>query len=262
MITLSGRTLSRAWLAVQLASSDDAARPVLYRSVHIEEFDTGVRLIATDSYWMSICWAPALQSNPFAEPHAKPGLFAVPVASATLNDDEWRVRDLFRHVAKVTKKPDNPDVIVHLDLETSSYDEAVPTLSPDLAAVRARVEIPGEQIQVRTCEIPFPDWRFLLRQFDGQPVGKLESTFSAWMLDRFSKVPKIVGADVITMTWLAGHKARWQIDAEQVLCRPRGVFMDVRRVKGTDDGLTDDPTDPDAPAPPRPLALVPSGDDE
>jgi hypothetical protein len=240
MITLSGRTLSRAWLAVQLAASDDPARPVLYRAVHIEEFDTGVRLVSTDSYWMSICWAPALQLDQFAEPYPEPDLSVPPNAIATLNDDEWRVRDLFRHVAKVTKKPDNPDVVVTIDLEHSTYNEDVPTLSPDLAAVTATVHIPGEQIQVRTCEIPYPDWRMLLHQFDGCAVGKLTTTFSAWMLDRFSKVPKLVGADTITMTWLAGNKARWQIDTELPVA-PRGVFMDVRRVKGEEPPTDADP---------------------
>ena len=42
MIELSGRAFSRAWLAVQLAASDDDARPVLYRAVHIEEYPDGV----------------------------------------------------------------------------------------------------------------------------------------------------------------------------------------------------------------------------
>ena len=45
MIELSGRAFSRAWLAVQLAASDDDARPVLYRAVHIEEYPDGVRLM-------------------------------------------------------------------------------------------------------------------------------------------------------------------------------------------------------------------------
>jgi hypothetical protein len=242
MITLSGRHLSRAWLATQLAASDDPARPVLYRAVHIEEFDTGVRLVSTDSYWMSICWAPAVQTDPDAEPHPEPELWQRPVAVATLNDDEWRVRDLFRHVAKVTKKPTNPDVLVQLDLEHSTYDEAVPTLSPDLAATTGRVMIPGETISVRTCEVPFPDFRLLLAQFDGAPVGKLTSTFSAWMLDRFSKVPKIAGAATITMTWLDGNRARWQIDTDQQIA-PRGVFMDVQRVAGAPAAEDDDPDD-------------------
>lgn len=242
MITLSGRHLSRAWLAVQLACSDDPGRPVLYRAVHIEQFPTGLRLVATDSYWMSICWAPAVQTDPDAEPFTEPPLYAQPEAIATLNDDEWRVRDLFRHVAKVTKKPANPDVLVSIDLEHSTYDENIPTLSPDLAATCARVMIPGETISTRTCEIPFPDYRRLLASFDSEPVGKLTSTFSAWMLDRFARVPKLVGADTITMTWLDGNRARWHIDTDLQIA-PRGVFMDVQRIKGAPDEDDDAPED-------------------
>lgn len=248
MITLSGRTLSRAWLAVQLAASDDASRPVLYRAVNIEEFDTGVRLIATDSYWLSMCWVPAPPADPDGVPASEPPIYARPLTTATVNDDEHRVRDLFRHVAKVTKKSDAPDVMVTLDLETSTYDEAVPTLAPELAATVARVEIPGEQISVRTCEIDYPDWRALLRSFDGAAVGKPSTTFSGWMLDRFAKVTKIVDTGLITLDWLPGERGRWSIDAPLV-CRPRGVFMhaSTRRDAFADDEEDDTTDAPEAP---------------
>lgn len=247
MIQLSGRLLSRAWLAVQLAASDDASRPVLYRAVNIEEFDTGVRLVATDSYWLSMCWVPATPTDPDAELPEEPPLYARPLAVATVNDDEHRIRDLFRHVAKITKKADALDVLVSLDLETSTYDEAVPTLSPEMAPLRACVEIPGERILVRTCEIDFPNWRMLLSQFDGPAVGKPSTTFSGWMLDRFAKVPKIIDAALIQLDWLTGERGRWSIGGEGIQpCRPRGVFMhaSTRRDAFADDDEPDDTTDP------------------
>lgn len=127
MIELSGRAFSRAWLAVQLAASDDDARPVLYRAVHIEEYPDGVRLIATDSYWLAMCWVGC---GAFDD---EPPVIREPVATVTVADTEWRVRDLMRHVAKLTKKEEAIDIPVRLDLATSLYDEDTPTLSPELA---------------------------------------------------------------------------------------------------------------------------------
>ena len=247
MIELSGRLLSRAWLAVALASSDDEDRPALYRAVHIEVFPDGVRLIATDSYWLALCWVPATPADPDLELPAEPPLGVMPECTVTVNDDEWRVRDMLRHVAKVTKKPDALDVIVSIDPEVSTYDQDTPTLSPDLAALRASIGIPGERIQARTHEGPWPDWRALLAQFSAAPTGKPSTTFSAWMLDRFSKVPKIVGAATVSLQWLDGTKGRWAIDTEQpVIVRPRGVFAHVLDRRDTTTADDEDADEPDA----------------
>lgn len=50
------RTLALGWLATSLASSNDDDRPALYRTVHVECFSTGMRLLATDSYMLLRSW--------------------------------------------------------------------------------------------------------------------------------------------------------------------------------------------------------------
>ena len=242
MIELSGRTFSRAWLAVQLAVSDDEARPVLYRSTHIEQFQHGVRLIATDSYWLAMCWV-ADEARP------EPAVGVEPMASVTVTDTEWRVRDLMRHVAKITRKDDVLDVPVQLDLSTSLYDADVPTLSPDLAPVRTRFELPGrERMLARTVEAEYPNWRQLLASsFDGLPSGQPATMFSDWMLDRFARIPKIVGSSQLQLTWLEGAKGRWTVGESTLPHAPRGVFMAVDHRRNTtttadepDDAFGDD----------------------
>lgn len=224
MIELSGRAFSRAWLAVQLAASDDDARPVLYRAVHIEEYPDGVRLIATDSYWLAMCWVGC---DAFDD---EPPVIRDPVATVTVADTEWRVRDLMRHVAKLTKKEEAIDIPVRLDLATSLYDEDTPTLSPELAPVRARFELPGrERTLARTVEADYPSWRQLLAaNFDGAPSGQPATMFSDWMLDRFARIPRIVGSAHVELTWLEGAKGRWTVGDTPLLPHaPRGVFMAV-----------------------------------
>lgn len=214
MIELSGRAFSRAWLAVQLAASDDDARPVLYRAVHIEEYPDGVRLIATDSYWLAMCWVGC---DAFDD---EPPVIREPVATVTVADTEWRVRDLMRHVAKLTKKEEAIDIPVRLDLATS----------PELAPVRARFELPGrERTLARTVEADYPSWRQLLAaNFDGAPSGQPATMFSDWMLDRFARIPRIVGSAHVELTWLEGAKGRWTVGDTPLLPHaPRGVFMAV-----------------------------------
>lgn len=58
MISLNAATISRAWLAVATASPDTDA-------VRVEEFtNRGVRLVATDGYWLATCWVPAHHVDP------------------------------------------------------------------------------------------------------------------------------------------------------------------------------------------------------
>lgn len=240
MIELDGRSLSRAWLAVHLAASTDGGRPTLYRAVHVEEFeDEGVRLIATDSYWMAICWVPTNDDLECPEPP----LTRTPDRTVTISDDEFRVRDLMRHVAKLTKDEDDAPVTVVLDLATREYDARVPTLSPEMAPVRTLIELPGrERIMARTIEFTFPDWRGLLPGFEGAATGQPETVFSEWMLDRFSKVARAVGSGQMTLTWLDGRKGRWSIDQSVLAHAPRGVFMSSMSERTT---TADDDPEPD-----------------
>lgn len=223
MIELDGRTLSRAWLAVQLACSDDDGRPLLYRSVHVEQFDDeGVRLIATDGYWMALCWVPAYLGS------VEPALYVDPSEKVTISDPEWRVRDLMKHVARLTKNEDAFPVEVHLDLACRLHDDRRPTLSPEMAPVRSRIELPGEErVLAHTVEAEYPNWRSVLAGYDGEPVGQPSTVFSSWMLDRFAKLPKIVGSGSIELTWLKGGRGRWHVGDALLDCPPRGVFMSV-----------------------------------
>jgi hypothetical protein len=232
MIELDGRSLSRAWLAVHLAASPTEERPTLYRAVHVEEFeDEGVRLIATDSFWMAICWVPVAADEWCPEPL----LTRTPDRTVTISDDEFRVRDLMKHVAKLTKNEDDSPVTVVLDLATREYDARVPTLSPEMAPVRTLIELPGrERIMARTVEFTYPNWQALLTQFDGVPTGQPETVFSEWMLDRFSKVARAVGSGQMTLTWLDGHKGRWSIDQSVLEHAPRGIFMSSRTERDTE----------------------------
>lgn len=264
MISLNAATISRAWLAVATAAPDDT------RAVRVEEFtNRGVRLVATDGYWLAACWAPAHHVDPatmefegdFSDPPEAPGLDELPDRAVTLSDDEHRVRDLMKHLAKVTRKPeDRVCWHVKFDLEVSLYDEAEPTLSPELAPMRCSIEVPDrERVLVKQIEGPYPEWRHILLQFsdDRRELGHTVTEFSGWMLDRLSKLPRIVSGGRITFVWLDGSRGRWSIPECRLAFAPHGVFLTVRR----DVETVDDDEDDDVPATAAPSDVVLIDDD-
>lgn len=227
MIELSGRALSRAWPAVSLAASDDDGLPVLYRAVHVEEFENGVRLVATDSYWLAHAWVPHIDEVD----RPAPLLEEVPERTVTVSDVEFRVRALVAHVGKQTRRQDDPDVRVLFDPATSMYDEDRPTLSPELALQRCTVEIPGaERVLAPTLQgIEFPNWRQLLAEnFGDDPVPVPQVSVGGWMLGALSKASKLAGSGVVQIDWLDQRRARWRcVDPEKTGHLPQGVFMAV-----------------------------------
>lgn len=60
----SGHTLARAWLSVALASSKDTGRPQLDRTVLVEQYREGLRLVATDSHVLPTPARPKARWSP------------------------------------------------------------------------------------------------------------------------------------------------------------------------------------------------------
>jgi hypothetical protein len=172
-------------MAVHLAASSDKERPVLYRSVLVEQHDAGVMLVAADSYWLAMSWVP------FDDPYQPmPLLEDVPVATSVIADVDFRVRDLMSFVAAATKKADAADIEVSLT-PASDYDPETPTLDPDLAAPHVSVSIATERVTVRRSEVGYPTWRALMTA----QVGKVAAiSFAPWVMARLGKVASTIGA--------------------------------------------------------------------
>lgn len=235
---VSGRHMSRAWLSVAGAASDDDARPAFYRAVRVEEyFAAGVRLIATDSYWLARCWVPAAHLMDDIS-HTEPPLEELPDRAVTIRDEEYRLRDLMKHVAKATRKTTAPVIEIRLDLNVTTYDDDRPTLTPEMAETRVRVEIPDERIMARIVEGEWPDWRGMVHEFRGaKRTGATITAMSAWMLTALGKVAVAGACDVIGIEWIDGQRATWTGENSGLDFAPSGLFMAVRR-------SSDPPDDP------------------
>jgi len=230
VIELSGRTLARAWRSVQVASSDDEDRQALYRAVHVEVFETGVRLIATDGYWLARCWAPA-DGSPWT---AEPDWDELPDNAVTMLDHDWRVRDLMKFVASVTGRKDAPDITMTLDPALRAVNEAVPTLDPSWASPRCSIGIPeAEGVLCPVAEIEFPNWRRISAEFASAESGATVTLLSGDMVEKLARVVRISGAFALETTWLDEHRGRWSASyvADEAPHAPCGLFMAMRQPK-------------------------------
>jgi hypothetical protein len=234
MIALSARCLARAWLAVQLASSNDEGRASTYRAVHIEEYAAGVELVATDGYWLAHCWVPAydLLEHITAEVpagHATERDIDDFIGAATVCDTDYRVRDLMRHLLRTLAPKDALDMPVTVDLNAVlDPDPDNPTLLPEWEKRAAVFElVTRERVPVEVLGDDWFDWRRITDSYH-QPYEadswETVTTVTQSRLDRLAKVARTVGADV-TIDWRGAGKARWWTTMSDLLeHRPEGVF--------------------------------------
>lgn len=149
-------TIARAWLPVSVASSRDAARPQLCRTVHVEQHINGVRLVATDSYILLHAYAPDASVD--ADLPATPGLHNEPERTATIIDPHGRGAGLLAYAYKLAtaKDADPDDYPVTLDLD--HVQESTEASFDGLAARRCRLTVNGESLTLPVYEGSFPDW--------------------------------------------------------------------------------------------------------
>lgn len=248
MIVMSGRSFSRAMLCAEVVSG----------TVRLELFDTGLRLISTDYTWMQITWVPSAEWPDAAEPEPD----EAPFAARTIFDENWLVRDLMRHVAKLTKDARSSDVMVNVELDVVDDDSLTPTLSPDLTPRRCVIEVPGSvRVRSRIYEAPFVIWQKIGTDWPTEAQATTHTSLTAWMLANLAKIARSAGADKIDVEWAGERRARWSIEKCLLVNPPRGVFMAVRGPDLADaiDDDDDDETTEDE-TPPLPLDDPPADD--
>lgn len=244
----SGRHLARAWLTVALAASDDPARPVVYRTVFVDQYDdAGVLLTATDSYWLASVWVPDIDhdGSDGEDPAPSPGLDYLGDRRAVVSDGDGLVRALFKHVQRLTRKEDWDDVPVSLSLDEKAPDdqEAQQRLTSELRPLVAIVEVPGDlRVLATQVEMDPPNWRKLAVDFMAMSAdGAVSTAMSGWMLDKLSKAAKAAGGlGVIEMEWLDDQRANWAVRDAALTPPAWGLFMAVGGPK-KDQPASDEP---------------------
>ncbi len=159
-IEVRARTFARAWLNTALAQSEDEERPALYRATLIELFDTGVRLVTTDSFMLLRSWVPA-GIDSFHETISEPGLDEMPEDSIVVVDGDRRVKALMAWLWSSTKAEEKDAPIEALTMFPATLsDPDTPTLM-DMDRPGISFVTSNERVTTGLFEGKFPGWREL-----------------------------------------------------------------------------------------------------
>lgn len=158
-------TLARAWLSVAQASSSDENLVTLDRTIAIEEFPTGVRLVATDRYVLLTAWIPTLDAT---YPRV-PELDEAPDRTVVAKDADGRGRDLLKYVLKIARRDKLEElpagaleVRVDFDVRVPAGQDADQPLE-GLEPTFTLLSVPDvERVYLPVVEASFPEWRSLL----------------------------------------------------------------------------------------------------
>lgn len=267
MITLSARALSRAWLAVSGAASDDEHQDRMFRTVGVIEYERGVRLVACDGYWMMAhCWVPAWDildeihnDFPAGSGTIADDLGDDTVTEVAVQDHDLRVRELMRYLARATGGKGVLDRPITLDLGATFADEEAPALLPELEKPGALFELEGaERLLVPTFDGDWFNWRRVIDDIDSRDTLHPGQHIAPWMLTKIAKLAGQLDAEHIEFEW-HNHAALWWLGPSSKLeHRPEGVAMFIAPRQNAD--VTTPPGDgqqgsPGSPAPGGPESV-------
>ena len=213
------RDLARGWLSVALASAKDTQRPVLSRTVYIESFAEGARLVATDSITLLHAWGPDIE-------HANdpgPSIDEAPTKTAIAIDTHGRARGFLSHLLKLAlkaEKEDWPAIEARLRLDVADTGHQAPQAT--LAGLEARyvvLEQPdqgdeAERLKLLTCDGIYPPWR------------KLLSNFAPELTTQLALAPDVVGQLAKVGKIHPGAKLGWSFGGENKAASLRVIDSD------------------------------------
>lgn len=223
--------LARAWLSVASVSGTDKETPLLYRTVAVEEFGDGVRLVATDRYAILHAWVPAAESDLADEPE----LADAPLRTVVAADVHGRAKGFLAHVLGRVTADEDEDIpkqtLIGLDLDVVEPDGDEPATFEGMDRAWVVLDYPGhERLRLGTVEGEWPSWRTVDATFKPQRTGDV--ALSPDIVTRLAKVAKWHPGPLVWHFGGAEKAARVEFGtAVQV----RGLVMPVRWGFGEDE---------------------------
>lgn len=176
MTRFDAPTLARAWLAVRQATAtkDDAA--ALTKTVAIEEFTRGVRLVSTDRFMLLTAWVPSLDASRRDEP----GLDEAPDRTVIAQDPDGRCKSLMGYILTLARRMELDDLPagalecrVDFDVKIPAGDD-VPETFEGLEPTYVVFVVPDvERVHLPVVEAAYPDWRGVRHGFVARPAAQM-----------------------------------------------------------------------------------------
>jgi hypothetical protein len=209
MTTFDATLLAKGWLSVAIASSKDPERPVLHKTIYVEHYPEGVRLLATDSYLFLRAWVPEVNH----ENDPEPSLAEVPVSTAIAIDGDGRAIGFMKYALKRAAEAAQRHESVEVTMNLGVVDQTANVGSPSFGGMESRwviLEMPDvEKVKLLCCEGVWPNWRLLGA---GYSPEKTETVAMApERLLQVARLAKVHGAPVGWTFCGANTAARIQI---------------------------------------------------
>lgn len=241
MPTFDAREFARGWLSVAVATTKDL-NPVLDRTVSIELYADGARLIATDRRILLVTWVPTLEA--WAAPEADFDL--APDLDTVATDIDGRAASLLSYAISLTADDayDRGDVELDLVVDRRRPDTTANGNGLPLPDERRYVslELPDvERVWLRQLEENYPGWRRLFRQHHERTTKAV--ALSPDVLGKLAKLAKyhpaelpllwhFGGSDKVARIEVAGADpavtglvmpVRWSFDEQEVLAEAEAI---------------------------------------
>lgn len=240
MTVFDASTIARGWLAVATASSADKNRPQLDRTISIEAYPEGFRIVATDSYVLLRAWVTNIENDDAPEP----GLDEKPYATAVAQDPYGRAKGFMRHALRLAAEANELDDPAEVRINLGVIDDLDAKDRPALEGMAARyvtLELPdAERVKLTTYEGEYPSWRHAVSGFAAKRVDAI--ALDADIIARLAKAGKITHTPV-GFSW-GGRTGVARLDLVDSYPSVDGLVMPCRW-----DFDTDAPRD--EPEPPR-----------
>lgn len=202
-------TLAHAWLAVSAAAATDKQLPLLHKSIVVEEYLHGVRLLATDRFILLTAYVPNLDHHDdrawdFAD---------APENTYILRDADGRARNLLGYVcalaARIEKEEFGDWAPGQLSI-TLTFGETIPSTSPQAAfegmdPLYATLSVPDKEkvyLEVVSRD-QIADWRGLFAGHVALSTRQIQ--LNPDLIERLGKVAKHAPGPLV---WSFGGERR------------------------------------------------------
>lgn len=180
------------FLSVAQAFAKDKLRPQLNRTVLVEEYRHGVRLVAVDGFLLLTSWVRYMGADGLDPATAEPGLDELPERQSVVHDPDGRGRQLLHWARNLAARRDKEDEErPKLRVEIGMLDgpgvsvaaQAFEGLEPKWCRFKLDAE---EEVRIQLYEGDYIDWRQIVAAVE---YGEAEQfLLPSWVLEQIAKV--------------------------------------------------------------------------
>lgn len=183
-------TLARAWLSVAVAAGSEKLLALTYKTVAIEEYDAGVRLVSTDRHSMLLtAWVSELR-----EDTTEPDISEVPTRTVIAADTDGRARSMLGYLLSLASRygedyvEGQVEVAIQFDVRAPAGQGIQPTLEGMEPTFTVLDSKDVERVYLPVVEADYVDWR---RAMDGFTRGAVSAVqIDPAVAERLAKAAK------------------------------------------------------------------------